>query len=122
MKEFWENNLNCKEIKSETITYQTINDISIEKISVKFDYVIRNMEEDIVAVGMYIEQEDEEGLNKYYEKIRYDFPYPAFFIDEAGCLFFIDNNKFKIKLPGNLFNYDLPPIHFIELLKKWIGL
>ncbi len=82
IRKYLKKNLTCLPIKSEKISFTTrLN----EKRKITFDFVIRTIKNDIVAVGQFIPnikfENDLEDLNNIE---RGDFPYPLFLFYEKG--------------------------------------
>jgi hypothetical protein len=115
----WKNKLNSIKITSETLESRVRTELRPDKIyKIKFDYVIRNSENDITVTGMYIAENDLTSLTKFKNKISYNFQYPVFYLNEKGLINFIHCGRSNFEIPNQAYRNSITNKEFISILKQ----
>jgi hypothetical protein len=115
----WKNKLNSIKITSETLESRVRTELRPDKIyKIKFDYVIRNSENNITVTGMYIAENDLTSLTKFKNKISYNFQYPVFYLNEKGLINFIHSGRSNFEIPNQAYRNSITNKEFISILKQ----
>ena len=115
----WKSKLNSIKITSEIFESRVMTELRPDRIyKIKFDYVIKNSENDVAVAGMYIEENDLKSLNKFEEKLSSKFEFPVFYLNEKGLINFIHSGRSNFEIPNQAYRSSISNIEFINILKK----
>jgi hypothetical protein len=94
-----EDNLKCKKVKSEIISYHTDNKLKKEIRNKKFDFVIRDLSDEIIALGDYIlNDSDIVGYQDLINGEASGITYPVFYVNKGGWFILVNGSRVDIDL------------------------
>jgi hypothetical protein len=94
-----EDNLKCKKVKSEIVSYETVYNLKKEERNKKFDFVIRDLSDEIIALGDYIPNDsDVVGYQDLINGEAYGITHPVFYVNKGGYFILVNGSRVDIDL------------------------